>query len=302
MDTHHLAYHHVDVFSARPFTGNSLTIFPESHTLSKEQMLLITQEMHHFESIFLFPTRYSSSVRARVFDLHEELDFAGHPLLGAASVLHALHGASGTQTWSFELNQKTVQITTEQEKGHYRAILNQGRPEFFDAVEQKHAGELLSALNLLPDDLFAHLPLEVASTGLRYLIVPIKRGLERARIIHPAFETLLEKYGAQFVYVLDIPTLEGRHWNNDGLLEDVATGSAAGTVGAYLVKHAHIQPGQEFLLQQGRFTGRPSYMRIRVEGQPHAIESVLVGGDVSLVGAGTLRVLPDEPSSVSLQL
>src|SRR5258708_14474422 len=81
MDIHHLAYHHVDVFSARAFTGNSLTIFPESHTLSKEQMLRITQEMRHFESIFLFPMRYASSVRARVFDLHEELDFAGHPLL-----------------------------------------------------------------------------------------------------------------------------------------------------------------------------------------------------------------------------
>lgn len=290
----HLAYHHVDVFSARPFTGNSLTVFPEANGLSSEQMLLITQEMRHFESIFLFPTEEGNVVRARVFDLHEELDFAGHPLLGAASVLHALHSISGTHTWNFALKQKTVQVTTEHYGKSYRALLDQGQPEFLNEVEQRRAGELLSALNLAPENLYPDLPLEVVSTGLRYLIVPIQHGLEYAHIVSPTSERLLAQVGAQYVYVLDIPAREGRHWNNDGLLEDVATGSAAGTVGAYLVKHAHIQPGQEFLLHQGRFTGRPSQMRIRAEGQRHDVRSVLVGGDVSLVGQGILHVLPEE--------
>src|SRR5258708_8126653 len=69
------------------------------------------------EFIFVFPMRYASSVRARVFGLHEELDFAGHPLLGAASVLHALHGAPGTQTWSFELNQKRSRSRRSKRRG-----------------------------------------------------------------------------------------------------------------------------------------------------------------------------------------
>ena len=287
-----LVYYHVDVFSAQPFTGNSLAVFPVSDGLGGEQMLRITQEMRHFESIFLFATPTVSLVRARVFDLYEELDFAGHPLLGAAAVLHAVQDISGKRTWSFELKQKTVQVTTERDGDHYRALLDQGQPEFIRDVEQKDTDELLSALNLTPDDLYDSLPLEVVSTGLRYLIVPIKQGLERAHIVSPVFERLLAQVGAQFAYVLDIPTLEGRHWNNDGLLEDIATGSAAGTVGAYLVKHSHIRPGQEFPLQQGRFIGRPSQMYICVEGQPHSVQSVLVSGDVSLVGQGTLRVLP----------
>ncbi len=294
-----LPYYHVDVFSAQPFTGNSLAVFPDSDNLSSEQMLGITQEMHHFESIFLSPAVPGLLVRARVFDLHEELDFAGHPLLGAATVLHSLYNAPGIQAWTFALNQKTAEVTTEQIEDYYRAWLNQGRPEFLGTVAQQDMGELLTALNLLPDDVYTHLPLEVVSTGLRYLIVPIKQGLERARIIHPAFEALLARVGAQFIYVLDIPTIEGRHWNNDGLLEDVATGSAAGTVGAYLVKHAYIQPEQEFLLHQGRFTGRPSQIRIRVEGQADAIQSVFVGGDVSLVGQGIVQALPEEPFSAT---
>ena len=61
-------YFHVDVFSPRPFTGNSLTVFPESAALSAGQMLAVTLEMRHFESIFLEPAREPNTVRARVFD------------------------------------------------------------------------------------------------------------------------------------------------------------------------------------------------------------------------------------------
>lgn len=292
-----LPYWHVDVFSAQPFTGNSLIVFPDSTGLLSEQMLHIAQEMRHFESIFLFPTGEGNVIGARVFDLHEELAFAGHPLLGAASVLHALHGTSGVHSWSFILKQKMVQVTTERAGEHYQALLDQGRPEFLAEAGKEYSGELLAALNLTPDKLYADLPLQVVSTGLRYLIVPIKQGLAQAQIIHSAFERLLAKVGAQFAYVLDVPTLEGRHWNNDGLLEDVATGSAAGTVGAYLVKHGFVQAGRDFLLHQGRFTGRPSQMLIHVEGQPDAIQSVLVGGDVSLVAQGRLFALPGESAN-----
>ncbi len=288
-----LPYYHVDVFSLRPFTGNSLTVFPASDGLSTEQMQHITQEMRHFESIFLSPTEHSHRVTARVFALNEELDFAGHPILGAAAVLHTLQRSSSIEIWTFELKSRAVQVTTQEQAGNYRALLNQGKPEFLGLVDQTRVQEVASALNLTLDDLHPSLPLEVVSTGLRYLIVPIQQGLERAHIVHPSFETLLEQFDAQFAYVLDVNAVEGRHWNNDGLLEDVATGSAAGTVGAYLIKHAHIQPDQEFILKQGRFTGRPSQIHVQVQGQAHEIEAVLVGGDVSMVGHGTLDVLPD---------
>ena len=73
--------------------------------------------------------------------------------------------------------------------------------------------------------------------GLRYLIVPVRAGaLARARIASPRFGDVLRGLGAQFAYVLDAAAVEGRHWNNDGVLEDVATGSAAGCVAGYLLR------------------------------------------------------------------
>ena len=50
-----MRYFHVDVFSGRPYSGNSLAVFPDAAQLSGAQMERITKELRHFESIFLLP-------------------------------------------------------------------------------------------------------------------------------------------------------------------------------------------------------------------------------------------------------
>ena len=91
------AYSHVDVFSRVPFGGNSLPVFHDAADLTASQMLRITQEMRHFEAVFLTPTDEPNTVGARIFDLFEELPFAGHPIIGAAAVLHRRSEAGGAQ-------------------------------------------------------------------------------------------------------------------------------------------------------------------------------------------------------------
>jgi len=103
-------FQHVDVFADTPFTGNSVTVFLSNGTLTAGQMLAITREFRHFESIFLGPAVTETHWPARVFDLDEELDFAGHPVLGAAAVLHDIFGAGTTRTWTVQLPAKTVTV------------------------------------------------------------------------------------------------------------------------------------------------------------------------------------------------
>ena len=117
-------YFHVDVFSGLPYSGNSLAVFPDAAGLTGVQMARITQELRHFESIFL--TRDGDSWQARVFDLVEELDFAGHPVIGAACVLHARHGADDNASWTMRLKARTVEVTTRRRGS--RAIRERPRP------------------------------------------------------------------------------------------------------------------------------------------------------------------------------
>ncbi len=288
-----LEYHHIDVFAPKPFSGNSLTVFLDAGSLHPSQMLRITQEMRHFESIFLSPAEGPNRYHAQVFDSIGELDFAGHPLLGAACVLHSRSDMGERAAWTFILRAKTVKVITDRVGTTFRALVDQGRPEFLGEVPSSRRKEFATALSLEAGQLSRNLPLEVVSTGLQYLIVPIENGLEQARIVTADFDALLRTVSAQFAYVLDVRELEGRHWNNDGVMEDVATGSAAGTVGAYLTRHERIPAGDEFILRQGRFLGRPSEMRVRSEGTPGNVTRVEVGGDVALVSRGVVDALPE---------
>jgi trans-2,3-dihydro-3-hydroxyanthranilate isomerase len=285
-----LDYVHVDVFSDTPYNGNSLAVIPDARGLSAGQMLRITQELRHFEAIFLEPTAQTNVARARVFDLSEELAFAGHPVIGAAAVLHDALGTAEAQTWRVELPVKTVTITTERAAKGFYGLLDQGTPEFLGTTNERESWAC--AFHLDPGDLHPALPLEVVSTGLRYLIVPVKPGaLERARIPRDITE-MVHGANAQFAVLLDEAALEVRHWNNDGMLEDVATGSAAGVIGAYRLRHGLARSGETFILHQGRFMGRPSTLRVQPEGTPDTIHTVKVGGDVALVGRGTIEALP----------
>lgn len=291
-----MRYHHVDVFTGRPYNGNSLAVFPDRAGLTGDQMQRITRELRHFESVFLAREETEEGGprwQARVFDLAEELDFAGHPVIGAACVLHALHGAGAHGTWTLRLRARTVTVATERRgPGRYASVLDQGRAAFLGRPDTAAVGDLAAWFGLDADDLDPDLPPEVVSTGLRYLVLPVRPGvLARARITSD-ITGRLAALGAQFAYVLDVAGLEARHWNNDGLTEDVATGSGAGCAAAYLRRHGRIGDGTTVTLRQGRFTGRAGEMTIGAHGHGEDIPSVRVGGEVAFVGEGRLDALP----------
>src|ERR1700733_1379006 len=113
-----LGYQHVDVFSRRAFQGNGLVVVLDAENLSTAMMQELTREVRQFETAFLagvdLPGR---SARLRIFTEDEELDFAGHPVLGAAAVLHSLLAAAeaedadtedAEQRWALAVAQRTV--------------------------------------------------------------------------------------------------------------------------------------------------------------------------------------------------
>jgi trans-2,3-dihydro-3-hydroxyanthranilate isomerase len=104
----------VDVFTSTPYRGNSLTVFPDAGGLGSTQMAQITGELRQFESIFLNPAGPQHHWRTHIFDLFEELDFAGHPVIGAAAVLHHRHGGDAVHgRWTMELTSGALTVETE---------------------------------------------------------------------------------------------------------------------------------------------------------------------------------------------
>jgi PhzF family phenazine biosynthesis protein len=283
-----IPYYHVDVFTDKPLSGNGLTIFTEAKHFSKSDMQRLTQEMRQFESIFLhqLPDR---KVRAFVFTCEEELDFAGHPVLGAAATLHDLLPGNAQQAeWCFVLNEKEVTVITERKGPLYKTLMNQGEAVFGQVLDAAETNMILDCMNLQADDLYPGCLPAVVSTGLPYLLIPLQQNGLKAKIQVPDLEERMKPWGAKFIGTLEIPSLTIRTWDNAGTVEDVATGSLAGPSGAYLVKHGYAAPNTIIQLNQGGNIGRPSQLFVEVRILPGGGEHVYVGGNVCKIAHGFL--------------
>ncbi|MDJ0951283.1 MAG: PhzF family phenazine biosynthesis protein [Alphaproteobacteria bacterium] len=289
MPENRLSYRHVDVFAERRFSGNGLTVFPHLGDLTAAVMQAITIEMRQFETIFLRTDPERSRAEARVFTMEEELPFAGHPALGAACVLHERYCPDDPESrWTLAFPGQENALTVTRRGESYQAVMDQGAPTFGPRLAPDTVAPIVAALSLSPDDLDPACPPQVVSTGLPYLILPLRRKLEHARIRRPDLEELLGEIGADFVYVLETDGREGRTWDNAGRVEDIATGSAAGPAGAFLVAHGRAPAGDWFEIRQGRFVGRPSVIRVGATATDDGIAGVEIMGSVVMVARGTL--------------
>lgn len=280
---------HVDVFATGPLTGNGLTVFLNTERWPASVMQRLTQETKQFESIFLSSIS-AMGAKARIFTVEEELPFAGHPVLGAAAVLHRTQApVKKFCSWVISVPHGELAVTTTKVGTHYVCEMNQGKPVVGTLISSRALAPILSRLGLDERDLASGLDAQVISTGLPYLIVPLSpAALGRAKIRGTDFESQLETLGAKFPLVLAVDGREMRTWDNLGLVEDVATGSAAGPAAAYLVARGLAEAGVPIEIAQGRFAGRPSKLTVVQDGDGN----LLVRGEVWPVSHGTLDVDP----------
>jgi PhzF family phenazine biosynthesis protein len=280
---------HVDVFATGPLTGNGLTVFLDADHWPASAMQTLTQEMRQFESIFLSAISPVGAV-ARIFTVEEELPFAGHPILGAAAVLHRTQAPLAEScSWVLTLPHAQIAVTTIKLGTHYLCEMNQGKPILGAGIPDTALTAILTRLGLNKTDVVSGMDAQVISTGLPYLIVPVSpAALARAKINGTDLEAQLEVLGAKFVLVLAMEGREMRTWDNLGRVEDVATGSAAGPAAAYLLARGLASPDLPIELAQGRFTGRPSKITV-IQDQDH---NILVRGEVWPVSHGTLDADP----------
>jgi PhzF family phenazine biosynthesis protein len=276
---------HVDVFSAAPLAGNPLPVVVSADALPEEQMTRLAIEMRQFETVFLHDVDERECVAAaRIFTPHGELPFAGHPLIGAAAVLHAGRGEASTGEWTLRLGDRRVRLRCDGADWPITVEMNQGPGSVGATLGDELTLALLHAVGLLPEDRHGHLPAQVISTGLPLILLPLRQGLERASIDTTGLDPILAATATSFVYLLDPETLEGRSWDDAGLVEDVATASAAGPIARYL-RHHGVVDHDAFVVRQGRHTGRPSEMQVRLD---RATEEIWVGGQVSALLEGRL--------------
>jgi trans-2,3-dihydro-3-hydroxyanthranilate isomerase len=289
-----LPYFIVDVFTEQALQGNPLAVVMNTCGLTTEQMQAIAVEFNLSETTFVErrspDTERREGVRVRIFTTQEELQFAGHPTLGTASVLkltapETVH--DGLVTLAENVGPIPVRFESGEKADSLFAEMTQREPEFGPELDR---AKVAAFCGLVGEDLDPEAAPQVVSTGAGFAIVLLKsvEALGRLRVEQEGSGPWLRGQGARWFYVLarDGDGFRARMQFNGG--EDPATGSAAGCAVSYLVKRGVAPSGKRFPIRQGIEMGRPSNLFVSAQREDIRVVNVCVAGSTVLVAKGAL--------------
>jgi trans-2,3-dihydro-3-hydroxyanthranilate isomerase len=272
-----------DVFTDRPLEGNPLAVFTDARGIPDDLLQPLALEMRLSETVFCYPARAGGHVRIRIFTPDHELPFAGHPVLGSAFVL-----AAPLQLPEIVLETGVGPVPVRIERDGPRIVFGRMTQPIPRIESFPDAAALLRALGVG----HAVLPVELYDNGPRHVYVALESEAEVAAL-RPDFQTLarLLPRGTTNCFAG-----AGHRWKTRafapgaGVLEDPATGSAAGPLACHLARHGRIRFGEEIEIRQGAEIHRPSLLYARVDGTAERIETVEVGGSAVTVARGEFRL------------
>ena len=251
--------------------------------------------------------------RLRIFTPAREIPFAGHPVVGTwnalarEGVVPLPGGGNGWTRIHHEVGIGVLPVEIEFKDGvPEQVVMTQGKFEIQGEIDDwQEQAEIARALGRAREDLDESLPIQIISTGLPSLAVPIRSlaDLRNCRVNAALLSEIYTRAGASACYAFSRETIEiGEARAHarlfapaDNIAEDPATGSAAGALGSYLVHHGasgaeSVNGRVRFIIEQGDFMKRPSRINIEVKGGPGAVEEVRVGGPSVVVASGEVFV------------
>ena len=279
----------LDVFTTKPFAGNPLAVITDGDGLTAKKMQAIAREMNLSETVFIQrPTNNRALARLRIFTTTQELPLAGHPVIGTWFLLAEL-GVVPASEGSVHILQQTgagilpVEFTFH--NGRPVRVTMTQKPARFSRAPFSRAA-LATTLGLKPSDLVPSLPLEFVSTGIANLIVPVTRTavLGRIQMNMRALAQLIAPHGTM-AYCFAVEgrgRVRSRGMLPWGVMEDPATGSAAGALGAYLVHHNQIKASEPLLISQGVEMGRPSEIHVEIIAEKDKLPPKVSGSAVRI--------------------
>ena len=272
-----------DVFTDVPLQGNQLAVFGDGSGLSDELMQRTAREMNLSETVFVFPGEDGADARVRIFTPFAELPFAGHPVLGTAFVLA---GGSGASVVRLQTGVGVIPV----------ALTREGDSVVFGEMEQRipspapfdRAAEVLAALRVERSEL----PIEVYENGPVFVYVALESEAAVAAVAPDvAALTALGPVGVNCFAASGAGCVKMRMFAPSlGVIEDPATGSAAGPLALHLARHGVIDFGRRVEIHQGDEIGRPSVLFACVEGSADRVERITVGGSAVIVARGEYRL------------
>ena len=283
-----IPFYQVDVFTDHIFGGNPLAVFTEGQKLKEEDLQKIAREMNLSETSFVYPsTKNEADFDVRIFTPTREIPFAGHPTLGSAYVLRK-YGATTENPLRLNFKAGVIPVSIE---GDRSFMQHPPAQILHELIPSKIIAE---ALGIPLSSLDGNLPIKVVTTGFPALFVPVNSlsVINKIAINTQTLNEVLDPLKIDMIYPFCRETLNPNNTVHSrafapslGILEDPATGSVAGAMGAYWASLSN-EVDISMVIEQGYAMQRPSLIHVKVSNRE--IQKIHVGGKCQSVFTGLM--------------
>ena len=271
----------VTAFSENTQGGNPAGVVLNADQLTEARMREIAKEVGYSETAFVMGSD-KADFKVRFFTPVDEVDLCGHATVATFNLLREL----GRITLG-EYTQETKAGVLKLRVNARDIYMEQNRPDYYEVIQPK---EIVGCFESQEVDYISPMPVEVVSTGLKDIILPVK-DLETLLTLKPNLDFIHEislKYDAVGIHAFCIdpirPSLAyARNFApRYGIDEESATGTASGALACYLKKHLRGECEDRFVFEQGLSMNRPSKIHVDLKFEDEQIVEVYVGGSAAL--------------------
>ena len=260
--------------------GNPAGVVIDTDGLDETSMQKVAAGVGLSETAFVQKSA-AADFKIRFFTPAAEVDLCGHATIAVFSLLFGLRRI---QPGKFRQETKAGILGVEVQADG-TVFMEQTLPVFENAVDR---GEVAGSLGIEIDSLAPDMPVQIVSTGLRDIMVPLV-SLRALSNIEPDFKKITKisrRYGAVGYHAFSLETKHNStaHCRNFaplyGIPEEAATGTSSGALACYLFRRGKIAEGQarKLVFEQGYGMGRPSEILVRLDIKKKAVTGVHVGG------------------------
>ena len=161
----------IKVYTLNAFTddvsgGNPAGVVLDADNLTEKQMQGIAKKVGFSETAFVMSSD-SADFRVRFFTPSDEVDLCGHATIATFKLL-LLKGRIATGVYKQET---LAGILSVEALADGSILMEQSIPEYYEIIEPS---EIAKSLGLLVSELSEDYPVQVVSTGLKDIMVPVK--------------------------------------------------------------------------------------------------------------------------------
>lgn len=286
----------IEVFLVNSFTangggGNPAGVVLNADKLSDEQKLKIAQIVGYSETAFV-SIDDEVDFKVSFFTTTDEVDFCGHATLAAFSIMYQ-KGVISKGQYVQRTKAGLLPVVIES-NGHI--VMEQQLPKNLGTFPYHEISALIGIDESVLES--TQLPIEVISTGLPDVIIPVPLGyLDLIQPNDSQIADFCKKYELVGLHAFELCAPDSEFTASCrnfaplfGIPEESATGSSSGALACYLSKHLPFGGVSHYVFEQGRAMKCASIITASVEYQDSNIARVKVGGFANEIGKQYITV------------